>query len=448
MKTWIKPILFATTGTAQKPKGFPTISHLALTMKESPTNQNDVSETVESEGFFYHGLYKNILFIETFILIVSLTIHLLMLYVRPEFGSLSTDSTKLDYISNRWTIVSAATIFYFIFSRFNLIESSFQKKIFLLSSMTAVFLVAYTLGLSPFVFPILAILVAKSVLLLDRINIWWLCVIAYSVCVTGVYCKFLIHDPILAESSSNPLVSLIFAGGSILKSFQALVIIVLVAALVRSLVSAKKEMLEKDRLANDLSKLAKDVERARIAQDLHDSVGHVLTSLKLQLEVATKLFHKDSNKAESALKKASELSVKSLQDVRSAVSIMKLEEFDLNDSIEALLKELATTGDIAVSSDLDLPEIDPASAYQIFRVIQESTTNILRHAKASSVELKATTHGLETVISIKDDGVGFDLTQLENGSGINGMKSRIESIGGTFSISGDREKGTIVKIVL
>ncbi len=180
-------------------------------------------------------------------------------------------------------------------------------------------------------------------------------------------------------------------------------------------------------------------ERNRIAREIHDSLGHSLTALNLQLETAVKLFQSNPSKAQTFLARAKELGSKALQDVRHSVSAMRshpLQGQSLEQAISILAEDFYRSKAVQpiceINLDYPLPtEIKTA----IYRIIQESLTNISKYASASEVKLELTTTFNSLRLKVQDDGRGFDLRQNTTGFGLQSMRDRTLAVGGKFNIN-------------
>ncbi|MDD1414161.1 sensor histidine kinase [Dolichospermum sp. ST_con] len=179
-------------------------------------------------------------------------------------------------------------------------------------------------------------------------------------------------------------------------------------------------------------------ERNRIAREIHDSLGHSLTALNLQLETALKLSKSDIPRAMTFLATAKELGSKALQDVRQSVSTMRshpLQGQSLEQAIQNLAADFQRSTGILPSCQISI--ISPLSmeiSTPIYRIIQESFTNISKYAQATEVQLELTTT-LETLkLIIQDNGSGFDVEQNPTGFGLQSMRDRTLSLKGEFYI--------------
>jgi signal transduction histidine kinase len=179
-------------------------------------------------------------------------------------------------------------------------------------------------------------------------------------------------------------------------------------------------------------------ERNRIARDIHDSLGHSLTALNIQLETAVKLWQSNPDKAKTFLARAKELGSQSLQEVRQSVSTMRSDPVQgrpLEDAIAYLAEELQRSTGISASCTLLVARPLPAELHTaVYRIVQESLTNICKYAGASEVkiQLKATTDKLDLII--QDNGRGFNVETNTTGFGLQGMRERTLALGGQLLI--------------
>ena len=199
-------------------------------------------------------------------------------------------------------------------------------------------------------------------------------------------------------------------------------------------------------------------ERERVARDVHDVLGHTLTVIALKSELAGKLLERDPERAQTELREITHLARESIEEVRQTVAGLKVQS--LFEEITAASQALESAGIGLQREGSAWPDLDsiPAVNQAIFAwVIREATTNIIRHAAASQATIKLDRSNL----TITDNGVGIppDAT----GHGLEGLKARVEQVGGTLSIVGKRglastagatepqnipETGTVVEVKL
>ena len=222
----------------------------------------------------------------------------------------------------------------------------------------------------------------------------------------------------------------------------------LIIFLCLTIISERKSRQREAALAQEVELLAADLERTRIARDIHDSIGHTLTSLDVQLELAQRLYGRDAAKARRAIDTSKMLSGQSLQEVRRAVATLREEAFDLNVALAHLIDPLKADSDLTIESKLSLPELPLQVGHQLYCIIKEGLENIRRHAQAQVVRLHSWTTPENIVVAIEDDGMGFDVLQPVSGFGLRGMRERSQSIGGQMAVESAPGEGTRVQITV
>lgn len=179
-------------------------------------------------------------------------------------------------------------------------------------------------------------------------------------------------------------------------------------------------------------------ERNRIAREIHDSLGHSLTALNLQLETALKLWQSNPSKAHNFLGRAKELGSKALQDVRQSVSTMRsdaLKGQSLEQAIAILAEDFYRSTNVAPICLIDLVHpLPPEISTAVYRIIQESLTNISKYADATEVKLELTINKSCLCLIIEDNGKGFDVEQNTTGFGLQSMRDRTLALAGKFNI--------------
>ncbi|HLL19319.1 MAG TPA: histidine kinase, partial [Rubrivivax sp.] len=178
-----------------------------------------------------------------------------------------------------------------------------------------------------------------------------------------------------------------------------------------------------------LAESARVNERTRISRELHDLLGHHLTALSLNLEVAS---HMTEGRAQEHVRQAHALARLLLTDVREAVS--QLREGDAIDLGSALLMLTERVPALAIHMDIQEPlALDDAErAHVLLRCTQEIITNAVRHAGAANLWVSCRREGGQIVIDAHDDGAGA--SQVVAGNGLRGMRERLHQHGGRMSI--------------
>jgi signal transduction histidine kinase len=202
---------------------------------------------------------------------------------------------------------------------------------------------------------------------------------------------------------------------------------------------------EADRLRSAIT--AADAERGRWARELHDQTLQALGGLRVLL--ASGLRRSDPDKLRDAVGQAVEDIELEIDNLRAIITDLRpslLDDLGLMPAIEALI-DRRRHGGLNVVSDLVVPReilpLDPELETTIYRLIQEALTNAAKHARASLVTLSLTVPGEAVLITITDNGVGFDPGGYTDGFGVAGMRERVYLAGGTLEITSNRE-GTVV----
>ena len=197
----------------------------------------------------------------------------------------------------------------------------------------------------------------------------------------------------------------------------------------------------------------REEERARVARQIHDELGQALTGIKLESVALIRELPGDAksqaNRAESIAKLADE----TIQVVRRIATELRpgiLDDLGLVAAVEWAVQEFE--GRTGTKCRLDLPKddivIDQQLATALFRILQETLTNIARHAHATQVDVRLAKEGDSLTLDVRDDGKGISEDQLTAGSslGILGMRERAILLGGELSINGSPGQGTTVRV--
>lgn len=184
-------------------------------------------------------------------------------------------------------------------------------------------------------------------------------------------------------------------------------------------------------------------ERLRISRELHDLLGHHLTALSLNLEVAG---HLSDGKAQEHVRQAHTLSRLLLTDVREAVSAMRGDgRIDLEAALRTLVEGVPALK-VALEFEGPLAVDDPECAQIVVRCAQEIITNAIRHAQAERLWLRVARAGRELRLSARDDGIGSDA--FTPGNGLSGMRERLKAVGGRVEVSTAPGQGFSIDIHL
>jgi len=192
-----------------------------------------------------------------------------------------------------------------------------------------------------------------------------------------------------------------------------------------------------------LAESARIGERLRISRDLHDSLGHALTALSLQLEVAS---HLAQGRANEHVAEAREQAKKLMADLRAAVSALREgAALDLRPALAALAGSVSRPRvHLAIPEDIGVH--DAARAHALFRCVQEIVTNAVRHARAENLWIGLERDRGVLVLKARDDGAGA--SALAAGHGLIGMRERLEELGGRLEVETGDARGFAVRVFL
>jgi anti-sigma regulatory factor (Ser/Thr protein kinase) len=181
--------------------------------------------------------------------------------------------------------------------------------------------------------------------------------------------------------------------------------------------------------------------------------------LSVQIELAQRLQSTEPERAQQSIDLAKKLSSQALDNVRQALGTMKRSNFDLTEAIIALAEQ---NQPFQIHVDVKFPILSLQSSYQLYCILQESLTNIQKHAQADRVTITGSIINNGTILEICDNGKGFSLvgvasakadamrTALPNrphaGFGLRNMKERVQCLGGNFNLDSEVGQGTRVKI--
>jgi PAS domain S-box-containing protein len=191
-------------------------------------------------------------------------------------------------------------------------------------------------------------------------------------------------------------------------------------------------------------------ERTAIARELHDQLGQVLTALRMDAVWISEHFKGNDSKVSERAMSMRSLIDDTIEDVRNMAVRLRpgvLDTLGLVDALEWLAVDFERrTGISCIFENREIPSIDGALATTSYRIAQESLTNVTRHAAASRVEVKLSREDSIIVLSITDNGHGFDKAVMSEsqGLGVLGMRERAGLVGGNLEIHSQPGKGTQV----
>jgi two-component system sensor histidine kinase UhpB len=195
---------------------------------------------------------------------------------------------------------------------------------------------------------------------------------------------------------------------------------------------------------------AQEAERLRVAQELHDEIGQTLTAVMIEAERAAVADHSD---AAETLRRVAEAVHESLGELRRIARELRPEALDdlgLINALIALCSRVDLQGNLRVRRKLQagLPPLSGETELVIYRVAQESITNALRHAEATTATVTLTADAQTVTLGVNDDGKGMPHRLPSTTAGIAGMRERALLVGGHLAIESRPNHGTEVRLML
>ncbi|ROX85037.1 sensor histidine kinase [Enterococcus durans] len=195
-----------------------------------------------------------------------------------------------------------------------------------------------------------------------------------------------------------------------------------------------------------------ELERHRLARELHDSVSQQLFAAMMMMSALTEQAEKTdtSEKFRKQLQMVADIINASQSEMRALLLHLRpvnLEEKSLKQGIEQLLKELQNKIQISLKWDIEDVKLISSIEDHLFRIVQELLSNTLRHAKANELEVYLHKINNNLLLRVIDDGAGFNMNESKTGSyGLNNIRERVAGIGGTVKIISFKGQGTSIEI--
>lgn len=188
--------------------------------------------------------------------------------------------------------------------------------------------------------------------------------------------------------------------------------------------------------ATQAEEFATTKERNRLAREIHDSLGHYLTVINVQIEAAQTILDQDRQKGLAALQKAQRLAQEGLQEVRHSVKALRESPLDgrqLHEVVADLVETCRTAGLVAeLKVKGEARVLSQEVQMTLYRAAQEGLTNVRKHARASRVDVALAYESQQVVLQIVDNGIGAAATN--SGFGLVGIQERVALLGGRITV--------------
>ncbi len=240
-----------------------------------------------------------------------------------------------------------------------------------------------------------------------------------------------------------------FIGGILIFSMLILFIIYFIIIYRRKQVEFEYEKEKAKQLLLKTEIEIKEQTLSHISRELHDNLGQVASLIKINLGMI-----KPVNDTQiSQLSESKELIKQLTQDIKSLSTTLKGENLKRFGLYKMVLKDIdrikkISNLNIKVTGETNLPKLNPETEVFLYRMIQESFNNVLQHSQAKNVIFNISLSKKLLMFSIKDDGIGFDLSTLKEGNGLINLKERCKIINANVSIESEFNKGTNITISL
>ena len=319
-----------------------------------------------------------------------------------------------------------------------------RRKRTYVAGEAALVTLAAACGLTDAIVPLYLPVMAKACMLLERREMRLAiggCVVAeIAVSLVRLFLLQAIFSPTLPGDTLGLVV------GFVAVQAKNLAVMALFVVLVMTMMTEQMLRWKVESLSKEVDDLSNEIEKVRIAREIHDTLGHTLTTLKLQLEVARKFLDVDRLRATKSLRTAEQLASRALTDVRVTLQQVREGDFDFEKSVTELIKNVESSSALTVRTEFQQTDFPVKVSYQLFRVIQECMTNTLKHADAKRVKISAGIENGKVSLVFWDDGNGFSYTAGTEGFGIRGMRERIEGLRGTINVASRSTGGTEVLV--
>lgn len=307
-------------------------------------------------------------------------------------------------------------------------------------------LTGYSLGIDFNVF--LYLYIAKSCFLLDRRSVI-VTVIATAIISTPIYVEAL---PKNLQDSSCPFVSNTneiqkFTVNYLGNYLAGNIFAILFSSMV---ISEQRSRRRAEVLAQEVESLGVALERTRIAREIHDSLGHTLTNLQVQLSVAQEFRQYNLDQAFRAIDVAKLLTDQCIEDVSQSLSTLRQSHANLDQTLNSLIEQIKQNSSVEIYWEINLPSLPIPLSHHLYCIVKEGLVNIQKHAQASKILIRGQVIAEEIILEIADNGRGFDCQMPRSGFGLKGIEERVKLLGGQLKIHSqlNQGQGTQLQIII
>ncbi|HZM83847.1 MAG TPA: sensor histidine kinase [Candidatus Limnocylindrales bacterium] len=200
----------------------------------------------------------------------------------------------------------------------------------------------------------------------------------------------------------------------------------------------------------EVARLSREAERRRLGADLHDTIAQGLSSILMLVQAADAALDRDILETRRHLDLAARTARENLREIRAVLDALMPTEQDLPEALRRMANRLAEETGLAVGVEVtgDPRRLEIAAEVVLLRAVQESLSNIRRHARATTVSIGLRYEPSAVRLKVSDDGCGFEPAKIKRGYGLEAMRSRVAQAGGTVEVDSGRYSGSSIRVVI
>ncbi|MEP7254650.1 MAG: ATP-binding protein, partial [Ferruginibacter sp.] len=208
----------------------------------------------------------------------------------------------------------------------------------------------------------------------------------------------------------------------------------------------EQEIKLKEKQITEATEDARETERADIGKELYDNINQLLNACRMYMEMAKR----GGTNSKIYLSRSSEYTLEAIEEIRKltrGLSTNIIRDLGLCDAIENLTRDTMDTSELVISCTLEsFMEKDVSDKFKlnVYRIIQEQLNNILKHAKASEVNISLLQNKRSIMLTISDNGIGFDTEKKQKGVGLTSIKRRAVSYNGMADFVSNPDQGCVL----
>jgi PAS domain S-box-containing protein len=215
--------------------------------------------------------------------------------------------------------------------------------------------------------------------------------------------------------------------------------------------SLTKEKIKKQKIINKATVEAQEKERKQIGKELHDNIGQQLTTTKLYLDIVKENTEGAEHKLVLQASKSITDIINEIRNLSRALTPSALNDLGLIESVRDLCESIKTTQAFAIRfyhKHFDEENLAEDIKLMLFRIIQEQINNIIKHAEATAILIRLQMDAEQLILTITDNGKGFNVTSIKKGLGIDNMVNRADIFNGKLDLKTEPGKGCSITVTI